>query len=699
MRPIVLSVQTWNPLKNQYVPLPDGTRVRSLRPGVLVPDELDVGLVRDGRVTVGFEDVNTLCFDADLEGEAIDWSTGERVPHGSFASWTPPSPWPAFLGRRRPRGNEGTEKRPFVVRFGREAFLRFMWWNEAEARFAPAPAGLRVRAWDDDLLRDDVLAEGETDAEGRVSLRLTSGGEPGPELYFTVDPPGAGAPAGFPLNQTWDSRATTPRREAWRPPGQGRMAPETGAFADWTAQRLGRPDQPYVYTLEGDGPRVRAGNRATLLVDGPAALNGWEALIASAQKTLHFQVMLWFNDAQTRRVQAALIAAAKRGVQVRVMFGQDITRKSAAAIDIAKAWARLFQVFTEEEREARLAFLDRGLPAAKDRAAIDALVEELRATPNVTVFDNSFSEVELGPGVKQALPPAYAALEDQLPFFTIARVDHRKLMIADGRAAMIGGHNLGEEYVYPAPFDPQKPDDTEPWVMWHDVSVRLEGPIVADLQRFFRERWVTEGGDRFPETGDGPDHPTFPTLAPISGGASVRVVDTTPGARRNYHSAILRLFDGARKEILILNPYFSNPEVLSALTGAARRGVSVKFVLPDTRSDSLEFVYAARLWYRELLEAGVEVYEYQNHMTHAKVAVVDDVGVVGTANLNHSSLFHHYELAAFVEDAAFAAEMRRQLWDIDIPRSRRIQMEDLGPLCNINSVGKAFVYGVVHQRF
>ena len=699
MRPIVLSVETWNPITNRYVPLPDGARVRSLAPGLLGPTALDEGVVENGRVRVGFDDADQLLFDADLDGEAIDWTTGQRVPDGTAGSWTPPSPWPAHLGRRRPRGNEGTDKRPFVVRFGREVFLAFTWWNEAEGRFVAAPAGLRVCVWDDDPFRDDLVGEGETDADGRVTIRLAEGGEAAPELYVTVDPPGAGAPAGFPLNQRWDSRLATPRRERWNRSGAGRMAPETGAFPEWSAQRLGRPDQPHVFALDGDGPKVRAGNRAELLVDGPAALDGWERIIASATKTLHFQVMLYFNDAMTVRVQKALIEAAGRGVQVRLMFGQQVTRKAFAAIDVAKAWANVFQTFTDEERAERIAFLERGVPGAKARSAIDPLLDELKRTPNITVLDNSFSEVEVMPGVKGALPPAYADLEDKLPFFAVARVDHRKLMIADGRLAMLGGHNLGEEYVYPAPFDAQKPDDTEPWTMWHDVSVRLEGPIVADLQRFYRERWVIEGGDRFPETGDGPDHPTFPTLTPLPGGVPVRVVDTTPGARRNYYSAILRLLDNARREVLLLNPYFSNPEVLSAITGAARRGVKVRFVLPDTRSDSLEFVYAARLWYPELLEAGVEVYEYTNHMTHAKVAVIDDVGVVGTANLNHSSLFYHYELAAIIEDRAFADHMRESLWAKDIPRSKRILPDDVPALVNINSLGKAFVYGVVHQRF
>jgi cardiolipin synthase len=235
--------------------------------------------------------------------------------------------------------------------------------------------------------------------------------------------------------------------------------------------------------------------------------------------------------------------------------------------------------------------------------------------------------------------------------------------------------------------------------------VRIEGPAVEDVQRRFRERWVSEGGDAFAEAGtvDGeprnPAHPTFPRLDPRPGGLPVRIVDTTPGARFAFHATVLSLIRSAKRTVHLMSPYFSSPEALGAITDAARRGVHVVFTLPDQRNDSIDFLYAGRLWYGELIEAGVEVYEYQNHMSHAKVAVVDDTAVVGSANLNHSSFFHHYELAAVIEDAAFARDMRAALWERDRPWSRRIRPVDLPGLLDINAVCELYLRGIVHRQF
>ncbi|MDP2313774.1 MAG: phosphatidylserine/phosphatidylglycerophosphate/cardiolipin synthase family protein [Pseudomonadota bacterium] len=683
-----------DPIGGAYVPLPDGARVRAR--GGLPGWVIDEAEVRGGVAALAIAETGALRLEVSLGGDAIDPVRGLRVPPGTPGSFTPPDPWCVHLGHRRPRGVEGTEGTPFVVRLGREAFLRFVWWCEPTGGFHPAPAGLVVRAWDANLLGDTVLAEAVTDGDGQVCLALAEDGEAAPDLYFTVErPPGADVGAG--LSAAF--RFQLPGRWTSREQAGVERTDQHGYWPDWDCQRLGTPEEPYVFALDETGPRRHPGNDVALLVDGPELLAAWGAAIASARETIHFEVMLYYDDPMTRRIQALLLEKARAGVKVRMLLGLNLTRSAPDYVLTAMAWALLFRRLEGAALDAELGALRTDHAAETARASIEGLLDELEAEPNVTVLDSSFSRVEVLPGILdelpgfgRVLPSAYRAMEDRLPWFTVARVDHRKLLLVDGRVAVLGGQNVGQEYAYERPFDPAVPDHTEEWRKWHDVSVRLEGPVVADLQHRFRERWVCEGGDAFAQG-------AVPNVPPVSRGLPVRIVDTTPGARRHYHATMLALFHGARREIRLMNPYFSSAEVLGALTAAARRGVDVTFVFPDAHNDSIDFRYAARLWYGELIEAGVAVYEYRNHMNHAKVALVDDVAVIGTANLNHSSLFHHYELAAVIDDAAFARRMRAALWERDLPVCRRIRVEDLPGLLDINAAGEMYLRRVVHKRF
>ncbi len=215
---------------------------------------------------------------------------------------------------------------------------------------------------------------------------------------------------------------------------------------------------------------------------------------------------------------------------------------------------------------------------------------------------------------------------------------------------------------------------------------------------------MEEGGPAFPigprshGEGTNPGHPTFPQLPRLENGVDIRIVSTTPGAREDLRSAFLRLMDRARRELLISTPYFSSDEALDAILAAARRGVRVVLVLPDEHNDSVDFRYAARLHYEVLLDAGVEVYEYQRRMTHAKVFISDDTTVIGSANLNRTSVENHYEVAAIIPDARFTSDFRARLFDGDLPRSHRVRKRDLPALIDLNPLGEWWSRNVV-QRF
>ncbi len=679
-----LRLSTWSPVAGEYVPLPNGTRVRARERGG-GGHVVDEAVVRRGRAALDVKDLDTVDIEASVGGDALT-AAGKRVRPGTPGAWTPPDPWVTRLGHRRPRGLVGTSAAPFEVRFGREAFLRFVCWSEEAGDFVSAPEGLVVTAFDANRVGGTILGRAVTDREGRVSMPIHEG-ERDPDLSFTVEPP-SGAEDTAPLRPTWSSR------DEAGVDGKGR-----GYWDEWKAQRLGTPEEPYLFAVDRSGPHTHPGNDVSLLVDGPALLAAWEAAIASARESLHFEVMLYFDDPMARRIQACILAKAREGVRVRLLLGMEVTRAVPAFVLQQIAWLKVFRRVPRKVRAAELAVLEETLAEERRRTDIDALIAELEAEPNVTVIDNSSARVEELPGIKRQLPAAYRALEGHLPSFAMTRIDHRKLLVVDGRVAVLGGQNVGREYAYERPFDPAVRDRDEEWVKWHDVSIRLAGPVVSDLQRYFRERWVGEGGETFgPGTEERADA-TFPPIPPRPDGLPVRIVDTTPGARRSYHATLLALFHGARRHIHLMSPYFSNPEALGALTAAARRGVAVTFVFPYEDNDSRDFLYSARLWYPEMIEAGIAVYEYQHHMNHAKVAVVDDVAVVGTANMNHSSFFFHYELAAVIADAGFARETTRALWERDIPRCRRIRADEVPGLLDITSAAEAYVRTLVHRRF
>jgi phosphatidylserine/phosphatidylglycerophosphate/cardiolipin synthase-like enzyme len=86
-------------------------------------------------------------------------------------------------------------------------------------------------------------------------------------------------------------------------------------------------------------------------------------------------------------------------------------------------------------------------------------------------------------------------------------------------------------------------------------------------------------------------------------------------------------------------------------------------------------------------------------MCHAKVAIIDDRALVGSANLNHSSYFNHYEIVALVDDAGFAQRLKRDLFETDAPWCRTIRPEDLPALLDINAAAHAWLRAVVLPFF
>lgn len=259
---------------------------------------------------------------------------------------------------------------------------------------------------------------------------------------------------------------------------------------------------------------------------------------------------------------------------------------------------------------------------------------------------------------------AFNPLRRFYPRWFPRRRDHRKLLIVDGRVAFLGGLNIGDEY-YAGPEDgPQG---------WRDTHLRIEGPVVRDLEAVFLESWFRA---------DGPDLPwghLLDALPPACGDVRCAVVPDGPVYRRRMMRDLLVVgLKSARQDIRLTTPYFvPDRRVFRSLVRAGERGVRVALLLAG-RSDHPILRRAAHSLVPRLIEGGVEVWEHEHSVLHAKTAVFDDRwAVVGTSNLDRQSFQHSYEVNLVIESTDIANRLRT-LFERDLQQSRRIDAHVLG---------------------
>ena len=239
--------------------------------------------------------------------------------------------------------------------------------------------------------------------------------------------------------------------------------------------------------------------------------------------------------------------------------------------------------------------------------------------------------------------------------------DHRKILVVDGRVAFTGGINLADEYINRRVLHGH----------WKDTAVMVSGEAVRGFTLMFLQMWNVD-------TRQAEDYPRYldvtrPMAAP---GFVLPYGDRPFDGEMVGEMVYMDILNRARRYVHITTPYLIvDNEMVTALTYAAKRGVEVVLIVPAIPDK--KYVYALnQVYYRELIEAGVEVREYTPGFIHAKMFVSDDTtAVVGSINLDYRSLYLHFECAALLYGAAAVADVER---DFQATRavSRTITVED-----------------------
>jgi cardiolipin synthase len=425
--------------------------------------------------------------------------------------------------------------------------------------------------------------------------------------------------------------------------GEG-PAPRTIGFAALTPEQVSdvtrlKFEPPVKTRIEAaTGAPLIAGNRIEIELDNAKARHWLLDAIGQAKERIHFQVYMALDDDVGSPVEAALAAAAARGVTVRVN------------VDSLHGLEGSFGLH-------------------------NPLLERLRARSGVEL--RVIDPITTAPSLQQ-----------------IKQRDHRKVVIVDNTLALVGGRNLSHEYY--AGFDDVKLTAQSLWreVPWLDAGARVEGPIVAELERAFFDAWTVAGGAPF----------DIATPPPV-GTASARVVVHHGLRDARTLDTYVALIDSATSHINAVNGFPLVLEIQHAMLRAIRRGIRVRVLLgnltPNHNGTPFKGPWSeARVAATELVHsrvdsvvaAGGEAYvfavpeqpNWQRGLgtvyphVHAKMITVDGrIASVGSANLDVTAGYWENELIVVVEDAAIARAIEARIDEL-IGASKRVDRNDPG---------------------
>ncbi len=398
---------------------------------------------------------------------------------------------------------------------------------------------------------------------------------------------------------------------------QGLLSPKQSKALVERLQRSVDPTdilQRYLAVIESvsESPLTK-GNKVTLLVDGPATYAAMFKAISKAKDHINLETFIMedilANDETGLKLADLLLQKQAEGVQVNLLY------------DSAGSYSTPASFF-----------------------------QRLR--------DGGVQAVEFNP-----INPLKARGR-----WRLAKSDHRKILIVDGRVAFTGGVNISQ--VYSSGFSGRGEHDPGQ-IPWRDTDVQIEGPAVAEFQKLFLDTWRRQKGAKLSERN------YFPDLKKEEGNTLVGVVGSTPGeAHRVTFILYVSAITFAENSLHMTNAYFvPDHQTVDALTEAAKRGVDVKIILPETTDSSLA-QYAGQYFYSELLQSGAKLYRRHNVLLHAKTLVIDGIwSTVGSTNMDFWSFSTNDEVNAVILSRDFAMEMEK-MFAADLAESGQIRWDE-----------------------
>jgi cardiolipin synthase len=325
------------------------------------------------------------------------------------------------------------------------------------------------------------------------------------------------------------------------------------------------------------------------------------------------------------------------------------------------------------------------------RAFADLLIQKAKEGVRVYVIYDSFGSIASDRGMFEQMRRAGARVQEFHPIrpwethfsWRPCNRDHRKLLVIDDHIAGMGGLNVGREYagswVIPS-------DDDDKCELWRDTAIGFIGPAARYFAQSFAKTWrYLQHGGRISKTAymQGIDTTLLgkhaprgnlltPTIDPIRPDLSILASVATMDSPLRL--LLHRLIREAKESLKLTMAYFApDDDLVGALCGAAKRGVKVQLLLPS-RYDVHAFIFAARSFYERLMSNGVEVYERQGCVLHAKTMVIDGrVSVVGSTNLDYRSIEYNCELSAVIRNPTFGKQMQ-DLFANDIRYAKKIEL-------------------------
>jgi cardiolipin synthase len=393
--------------------------------------------------------------------------------------------------------------------------------------------------------------------------------------------------------------------------------------------------------------------RAFKILLGAAVVITILMMLAQDQQTLRIRSAVSAEDPRHPGYLAALVGSPlTRGNRYTVLTnGDQIFPEQLAAIRGARRRIS-FETYVYSDGTVAEQFTQAFEEAAKRGVKVQMVLDAVGASG---VSDTHLERLKAaGCQVAQFNSPSWYSLEE-LNYRT-----HRKILVVDGEVGFTGGAGVSDHWLGNA----QDKDH------WRDTQIELRGPMARLLEAAFYENFQEIAAEVPPELDD-----DLPREQEEGGSFLVRSAPT--GGSNDLKRLYLLALASAKRSIDITTPYFVTDEsTLWSIEDARRRGVRIRLLVESDITDAMPVKYAGRAVYDRLLSGGVEIYEYQQTMMHAKTLVIDGIwSMFGSANFDNRSLELNDELNVAVTSRSLAARLTEDL-EQDLKVSHRIDLQE-----------------------